>query len=304
MTRLRKAVTSRISMETIWILLTVGPVIALLLAVGFIPMGYATWLSFHSKDAFSPTVDYVGLQNYITLFTNPKFVASLSRSLQYTIVSVIFQTLMGLGIALLFVRPFRGKLFARTVVFLPYLLPTAVVGLIFSWLLSTQYGIVNQILRQSGLIHFPITFFDGMKSAMYAVVGAGSWKFGMFCTIMFIARLQAIPKNLYEAAQISGAGPFQCFRDITLPHLKSTILLIVLLRGIWMFNKFDMIWILTKGGPIRATETLPIFSYRLAFEERSFGLASAASVVILLLLAITAIFYFWYFKPSKEVEIE
>lgn len=304
MTRLRKFAISRISTEKIWILSTIGPVIALLLAIGFIPMGYATWLSFHSKDAYSPTVDYVGFQNYITLFTNPKFLASLGRSLQYTIVSVTFQTLMGLGIALLFVRPFRGKLFARTVVFLPYLLPTAVVGLIFSWLLSTQYGVVNQLFRQVGLIRFPITFFDGLKSAMYAVVGAGSWKFGMFCTIMFIARLQAIPKNLYEAAQISGAGAFRCFLDITLPHLKSTLLLIVLLRGIWMFNKFDMIWILTKGGPIRATETLPIFSYRLAFEERSFGLAAAASVIILLLLAITAIFYFWYFKPSKEVEIE
>jgi len=304
MKRLWKFVISHVSVEKFWILSTIGPVIALLLAIGFIPMGYAIWLSFHSRDAFSPTVDYVGLQNYITLFTNPKFLASLGRSLQYTIVSVIFQTLMGLGIALLFVRPFRGQLFARTVVFLPYLLPTAVVGLIFSWLLSTQYGVVNQLLSQLGLIKFPITFLDGLKSAMYVVVGSGSWKFGMFCTIMFIARLQAIPKSLYEAAQISGAGAFRCFLDVTLPHLKSTLLLIVLLRGIWMFNKFDMIWILTKGGPLRATEILPIFSYRLAFEERSFGLAAAASVVILLILAITATFYFWYFKPGKEVEVE
>lgn len=304
MNRFLQYAKTHLSVEKVWIFSTIGPVIALLLAIGFIPMGYATWLSFHSKDPFSPIVAYVGLENYITLFTNPKFLASLGRSLQYTIVSVIFQTLMGLGIALLFVRPFRGKLFARTVVFLPYLLPTAVVGLIFSWILSTQYGVINQILRQLEIIRFPITFFDGLRTAIYAVVGAGSWKFGMFCTIMFIARLQAIPANLYEAAKISGAGAFRCFMDVTLPHLKSTILLIVLLRGIWMFNKFDMIWILTKGGPLRATETLPIFSYRLAFEERSFGLAAAASVVILLLLAVTAVFYFWYFKPSKEVEIE
>jgi len=290
--------------EKLWILFTVGPVIALLLAIGFIPMGYAIWLSFHSKDPFMPTVNFVGLKNYITLLTNPKFLASLGRSLQYTIVSVAFQTLIGLGIALLFVRPFRGKLFARTVIFLPYLIPTAVVGLIFSWLLSTQYGVANQLLRQLGLIRFPITFFDGLKSAMYSVIGAGSWKFGMFCTLMFIARLQAIPKNLYETAQVSGAGAFQCFRDVTLPHLKSTLLLIVLLRGIWMFNKFDMLWILTKGGPLRVTETLPIYSYRLAFEERSFGLAAAASVVILLILVIFATLYFWYFKPSKEVEVE
>jgi len=304
MKRLWSSAIERISVEKLWILFTVGPVIALLLAIGFIPMGYAIWLSFHSKDPFMPTVDFVGLKNYITLFTNPKFLASLGRSLQYTIVSVVFQTLMGLGIALLFVRPFRGKLFARTVVFLPYLIPTAVVGLMFSWLLSTQYGVVNQLLRQLGLIRFPITFFDGLKSAMYSVIMAGSWKFGMFCTLMFIARLQAIPKNLYETAQISGAGAFQCFRDITLPHLKSTLLLIVLLRGIWMFNKFDMIWILTKGGPLRVTETLAIFSYRIAFEERSFGLAAAASVVILVILVIFATFYFWYFKPSKEVEVE
>jgi len=292
------------SVEKLWILFTVGPVIALLLIIGFIPMGYATWLSFHSKDPFTPTVDFVGLKNYITLFTNPKFLASLWRSFQYTILSVVFQTLIGLGIALLFARPFRGKVFARTVVFLPYLIPTAVVGLIFSWLLSTQYGVVNQLLRQIGLIRFPITFFDGLKSAMYAVIGAGSWKFGMFCTLMFIARLQAIPKSLYETAQISGAGAFRCFLDVTLPHLKSTILLIALLRGILMFNKFDMIWILTKGGPLRVTETLPIFSYRLAFEERSFGLAAAASVVILLILIIFTMFYFWCFKPSKEVEVE
>ena len=163
---------------------------------------------------------------------------------------------------------------------------------------------MNQLLRQLGVIRFPITFFDGLKSAMYSVIGAGSWKFGMFCTLMFIARLQAIPRDLYETAQVSGAGAFQCFRDVTLPHLKSTLLLIVLLRGIWMFNKFDMIWILTKGGPLHATETLSIYSYRLAFEERSFGLAAAASVVILVVLSIFATVYFWYFKPSKEVEVE
>lgn len=302
--RIVKSAVSNVSIEKFWILSTIGPVIALLLAIGFIPMGYATWLSFHSRDAFSPTVTYVGLENYITLFTNPKFLASLARSLQYTVVSMAFQTLMGLGIALLFVRPFRGKLIARTVVFLPYLLPTAVVGLIFSWLLSTQYGVINQLLRQMEIIRFPITFLDNLRAAMYTVVGAGSWKFGMFCTIMFIARLQAIPNELYEAAKISGAGTLRCFLDVTLPHLKSTLLLIILLRGIWMFNKFDMIYILTKGGPLRATETLPIYSYRLAFEERSFGLAAASSVVILLILAITAIFYFYYFKPSKEVEVE
>ncbi len=118
-----------------------------------------------------------------------------------------------------------------------------------------------------------------------------------------LARLQAIPPRLYEAARVCGAGNLRCFWDVTLPNLKTTIVLLALLRGIWMFNKFDIIYLLTRGGPLRATETLPVYAYRIAFEEFNFGIAAAACTVMFLVLVAASVVYFRLFDPTKEVEV-
>jgi multiple sugar transport system permease protein len=205
--------------------------------------------------------------------------------------------------ALLLNRAFRGSNLVRSLFVLPYLLPSIVVALVFQWLLSQEYGVLNQLLLQSGLVRLPVNFFGGLATAMWSVIAVSSWQYGSFAVLLILARLQAINPKLYEAARVSGAGPLRCFRDVTLPNLRTTLVVIGLLRGIWMFNKFDTIWLVTHGGPLRATETLPIYAYRLAFEDFDFGAAAAACTVMFLVLLGGAVVYFRLFDPTREVEV-
>jgi multiple sugar transport system permease protein len=289
--------------KRLWIASTVTPALILLGGVAYLPIFYAIFLGFVKKTAFSPEITWVGLKNYAWLLGEPDMWASMLRSVVFTIGSVLVQVTGGLCLALLLNRPFRGQGVARSLVILPYLLPTIVIALVFKWLLNQDYGVINQVLLQCRLVDMPINFFGGIHTAMYAVIATTGWQYTSFCALMVLARLQAINPKLYEAAQVSGAGTLRCFMDVTLPNLKTTLFLVALLRGIWMFNKFDLIYIITGGGPLRATETLPIYVYRLAFEDFDFGKAAAACTVMFLVLAVGSIAYFKIFDPSKEVEV-
>ena len=287
----------------VWILGTIAPALLLLAVVAYLPIGYAVGLSFFKKTAFSPAMTWIGLRNFAIIGAEPELWASLWRSVVFTVGSVVVQVVWGLGTALLLNRVFAGQTLVRSLFILPYLLPAIVVALLFQWLLSQEYGVVNQVLLDAGLVSRPINFFGGLGTAMWSIVAAASWQYGSFVTLLVLARLQAINPKLYEAARVAGAGPFRCFRDVTLPNLKTTLVLVALLRGIWMFNKFDLIWLLTRGGPLRATETLPVYAYRLAFEEFDFGLAAAACSFMFLVLLAGAIVYFALFDPTREVEV-
>ena len=286
-----------------WVFGSIAPALVLLLAVAYLPIIYAITLGFFHKTAFNPSLNWAGLYNFVWVLGDGDLWASLGRSVVFTVGSVSLQIAWGLFFALLLNRAFRGVGVFRSLVILPYLLPTIVVGLVFKWILNPEYGIVNQVLMDIGLIRLPINFFGGLTSAMYSVIGATVWQYGSFAALMIMARLQAINPKLYEAAKVSGAGPIRCFWDVTLPNLRTTLLLIALLRGIWMFNKFDIIWIITSGGPLQTTETLPIYAYRLAFEDFNFGKAAAVCTVMFLVLAAGSIVYFKVFDPSREVEV-
>ena len=286
-----------------WVFGSIAPALVLLLAVAYLPIIYAITLGFFHKTAFNPSLNWAGLYNFVWVLGDGDLWASLGRSVVFTVGSVSLQIAWGLFFALLLNRAFRGVGVFRSLVILPYLLPTIVVGLVFKWILNPEYGIVNQVLMDIGLIRLPINFFGGLTSAMYSVIGATVWQYGSFAALMIMARLQAINPKLYEAAKVSGAGPIRCFWDVTLPNLRTTLLVIALLRGIWMFNKFDIIWIITSGGPLQTTETLPIYAYRLAFEDFNFGKAAAVCTVMFLVLAVGSIVYFKAFDPSREVEV-
>ena len=289
--------------KILWILGTVAPALLLLIMVSYFPISYAIFLSFVKKSAFSPDMSWVGLKNYIWLLAEPDLWNSLGRSAIFTGGSVFMQITCGLVMALLLNRSFRGQSLARSLVILPYLLPTIVVGLVFKWLLNPDYGAINQVLLQWKLVEMPINFFGGLNISMYSIIATTSWQYTSFVALMILARLQAINPKLYEAAKVSGAGSIRCFFDVTLPNLKTTFFLLALLRGIWMFNKFDLIYIITGGGPLKVTETLPIYAYRLAFEDFDFGKAAAACTIMFLVLAIGSVVYFKLFDPSKEVEV-
>jgi multiple sugar transport system permease protein len=286
-----------------WILGTTAPALVFLLVIAYLPIAYAVALSFFKKTAFNPTMKWVGLANYRYILEEPELWNAFWRSVVFTLGAVALQLVWGLVAALLLNRAFRGLNFVRSLFVLPYLLPSIVVALVFQWLLSQEYGVVNQILMQSGVVARPINFFGGLATAMWAVIGMAGWQYGSFATLLILARLQAINPKLYEAAAVSGAGTLRAFWDVTLPNLRTTLIVIALLRGIWMFNKFDSIWLVTHGGPLKATETLPLYAYRLAFEEFDFGLAAAACSVMFVVLLVGAVVYFKLFDPTKEIEV-
>jgi multiple sugar transport system permease protein len=286
-----------------WIAGTTAPAVLFLALVAYLPILYAVGLSFAKKTAFSPVTTFSGLRNYRLIFEEPDLWNAVWRSVVFTVGAVAVQLVLGLVAALLLNQAFRGQTFVRSIFVLPYLLPTIVVALVFQWLLNQEYGVLNQILMQVGLLARPINFLGGLDTAMWSVIATSGWQYGSFATLLILARLQAINPKLYEAARVSGAGPLRCFWDVTLPQLRTTLVLVALLRGIWMFNKFDTIWLMTHGGPLKATETLPIYAYRLAFEDFDFGMAAAVCSVMFLLLVAGAVVYFKVFDPSREVEV-
>jgi multiple sugar transport system permease protein len=267
-----------------------------------IPVVYGFWLSLHDIGIFTIQGEFIGLQNYRELYTRPAFFDSLWIGLYFTALSVGVQLVIALALALILNRDFFGSSVARTLAIFPYLVPTIAVVLMWKWMLSPVHGVVNIVLQNAGIISESISFFGNPGSAMLAVVIASSWKFTSFALLILLARLQSIDQTMYEQAKVSGASAVQAFRTITLPNLRSAILLIILLRGIWMFNKFDIVWLFTKGGPVNATRTLPIYIFRTTFFERDLGIGSAAAINLFMMLVVVAAVYFWYFKPSQEVE--
>ena len=239
-----------------WVAACIGPALILLIITAYAPIIFAIALSFYFRTAFNPDMLFDGLANFSWLLGQEELWQALWRSTVFTVGSVGLQIALGLGLALLLHRAVAGRTVMRTLVILPYLLPTIVIGLVFRWIMNPQYGVVNQILLDIGLITQPINFFGGLDYAMASVILATGWQYTSFAALLIMARLQSINPRLYEAARTSGAGPWRCFMDVTLPNLRTTLLLIALLRGIWMFNKFDLVWILTQGGPLEATETL------------------------------------------------
>jgi len=264
-----------------------------------VPIAYALGMSLFENP--TGTAAFVGLANYFEVLTGDTFVTALWNSVVYAISSTVLSLLVGLGLALVVNREIQGGNALRTLMIFPYLLPTLVVIFMWRFILDPNVGILNQYLVRWGLLEGPIAFFSETAWAMPAVVVSSVWKYGSFSFFILLARLQAIDPNLYERARVEGASTWQAFRDITVPHLRGAILIILLVRGIWMFNKFDIIYLSTRGGPLNATTTLPIRVYQLAFNDVNFGGATALAGVMFFLLAAVAVVYFRVFEPEKEV---
>lgn len=289
--------------ETISGIATIVPVILLYLVISIIPVGFAIWASLHDIPLLNPEWTWAGLSNYTETFQVPRFWESLWRGVVFMVGSTLLQLVVGLWMALTLNRITRGQRILTAVVFTAYLIPTVVVSLVALFMFDTFYGVFHVIGSEWFSVWGANDYALGQQSlAMPLVILIGSWKFSVFITIFTLAQLRSIPTRFYEAARICGANKWEMFRDVTLPRIQGVILVAVLLRSIFMFNKFDLLWILTQGGPGYATTTLPVLAYREAFEAGNYGLANAMAVVMFVFLAIGAIAYFWAFNPSDEVE--
>ena len=278
--------------------LFVGGVLILGAVVGG-PLLYSIKLSFYAAESFIAPPRWVGLDNYLTALKNPSFWAALMNGLVISIFAIISQVVLGVSIALVLNRQFVGQTIVRALSIVPYFLPTVVACLIAQWMLDPNYGLIKSVLASFGSSMFD--WGANSATAKGTVVLVSVWIWTPFVVTCVLAGLQTIPAQLYEAARVDGAGALKQFWHITLPGLRSVLIVVILLRGIWMFNKSDMIWLLTKGGPLNQTETLPILAYRRAFLEFDLGGGAAVATISFLLLASIILIYLRFF-PIDEAK--
>ena len=209
----------------------------------------------------------------------------------WTAGTLFLQIVAGVGMALLLHQNIWFRSLARSLVLFPYFVSTVVAVLVWRWLFNDLYGALNHGFLQMGLIDMPVDWLGSMPNAMIGVILVGAWKYFPFVVIAVLARLQTIPEQLYEAARIDGAGPVARFWDVTLPQLRSVLTVIILLRAIWDFKEFDLLYLLTGGGPVTSTQTLSLLVYQEAFALNRMGQAAAYSVGMMLVMLVFMIVY-------------
>ncbi len=259
------------------------PAVALLIVVVAYPLVSGILLSFQDADFVGSSLVVKGFtfDNFARAIGAPDFVPSLARSLAYVAIVTLGSFAIGLFTAILLNETFRGRAIARMAIALPWAIPLVVATNIWWWLLDPSYGLVNSALAGAGLLRQPIQWTSEPFAAFIAICLVTIWKGYPFFTIMLLAGLQAIPRDLYDASSVDGAGVYRRFRHITLPALGSVASIAVLLNALWVFKEFTVIWVLTGGGPVNATETLAIATYRAAFQDFHFAFAAALGVVTL-----------------------
>jgi multiple sugar transport system permease protein len=287
--------------ERLFALMMLGPAILLLIALNIYPFLTAVYSSFFSIHTITRETAWVGLGNYLSIVKESLFWDSLRRSLVWTVPGVAIQLVLGIAASLLLHQELRGRWLARGIVLFPYLVPAIVASLVWRFMFSPLTGVVNYLLVDVlGLLSEPIAWLADVKMAMIAVIIVGIWKYVPFMIILFLARLQTTPLELYDAAKIDGASAWQEFRYITLPWLWPTIIVALLLRTLWMFNHFDMVYLMAFGGPLYATTTLPVLIRTTAFDLNQMGKAAAISMLMVVILIATSFFYLRYYQQAEE----
>lgn len=270
--------------------LYIAPAFLVLIVILIYPLGYSFWLTFHQwtlRD-FRSGVPWVGLDNYITLFSNPDFINSLRVTFTFVITAVGIEFALGMCLALLLNRNLKGRGIIRSMILLPMMCTNVVIGLTWRLLFNYQFGLINFYITQLHLQ--PVQWLSLPNLGMVSIIIVDVWNTTSFVALMLLAGLQSLPDEPFEAARIDGASALQCFWYITLPLLRQTILVALLWRVIDTFRIFDVVWLLTAGGPAHATETVSIYVYNYGFKSFNLGYASAASyIMIFIMLGIAAI---------------
>ncbi len=265
---------------------------ALILFAGFVlvPIVIAAYYSFYNWSGYGPLNDPIGFRNYSYAFRDPAFIHAIEHTLILTAASVVIQGPLSIGIALLLNRKFVGRAFLRTVVFAPYVLPPAVTGVMWSLILAPD-GFADQVLRSVGLGGLVQLWLANIHIVLITVFGVLTWQYLGFGIVLLLAGLQGIPKELTEAAAIDGASPGQVTRRITLPLLGPTIRVWGFITVIGSLQIFDIVWILTEGGPANASGTISTYMYLQGVQSTDFGFAAAIAVILFAFCFVFALLY-------------
>ncbi len=264
-----------------------APSLILIGAVMLVPLVIGISYAFRDIQLLNPfSGGFIGIEHFRALSQDAAFYGALRNTLWWTGASVVLQFVFGLILALLLDKPFRGRGLAQALVFLPWAVPSFLAGLNWAWLFNPVIGPIPHWLFALGLMNEPGNILSDPQLAMWGPIIANVWWGIPFFAITLLAALQAIPRDLYEAASIDGAGWFQRFRSITLPFLAPTIAITVLLRTVWISNFADLIVVMTGGGPADRTQIVASYIFTQAFRRLDFGYASAIALVLLVLLLV------------------
>ena len=267
----------------------IAPAFVLLLLVIAIPILRVFWLSFlHADLVGHQRFAFAGFAQYERLWNDERWLRALGNTVMFTCSSVAIELLLGLAFALLLHRAFRGRGLVRTLVTLPWVLPTAIMALAWAWIANDSFGVANDLLHKLGLLRAPVAWLGQPATAMATIILADAWKTTPFVTLVLLAGLQGIPDSVIEAARLDGLTAWNRLTRVTLPLLLPSILVAGLFRLIQAYGAFDLIYVMTGGGPGGATETVSLYAYRNYFRYLDFGYGSALAVQAVLLVALTA----------------
>lgn len=278
------------------------PSFLLVFLIIILPILYALYISFHKWNWKRPREigQFIGLGNYIEAITNKFFIGSLQTTVIFVFSTVILTFIIALGIALLLNIDFKGRGIVRSILLIPWAIPAVSNAVLWQWAFDAQYGWLNGILSDLNLISKPIQWLNTGDLALACVIFASVWKSVPFTAIVILAALQTVPTALIEAAKIDGAGRWAVFRNVILPWISTSILVVNILNTVWTFQTFALVYNLTQGGPGTATQVLPYFIWVEAFRWLDAGLGSATSFVLMaIIFALTAIYFKLFYRGGK-----
>ncbi|OGP58625.1 MAG: hypothetical protein A2V65_09430 [Deltaproteobacteria bacterium RBG_13_49_15] len=278
-----------------------APALIIILLIGVFPLFYNLFLSMHFWNLTRPELGmrFIWFKNYTSLFTSSLFWEAFLRTFVFTIVAVGLEMCLGFGLALLFNRDFKGKSIVFPIILIPMITTPIVVGLIWRYMFNGEFGFVSWILQVVGTdVH---AVLSNPATALPAVIFVDVWHWTPFVFLLSLARLGALPRSPYEAAEIDGASTWQIFKWVTFPMMKSVLLVALLLRTMDAFKIFDEIFIMTQGGPGDATEVLSLEIYRQTFRYFNMGKGSALAIVMLIVIIIISRIYLKIFQKEEAV---
>lgn len=278
------------------------PAFIAVFALILLPILRAFWMSLHTIDLKRPDLGqpFVGLANYINIFQDSYFWASVGRTLYFMVASIAIEVVIGIAIALLLDRQFKGRGLLRAIVLIPWALPITIDAIMWKWILNPTYGSLNSLLWQFGLIQSYQAWLSNAFSALNMVILADVWKVTPLVILLTLAALQTIPRHLYEAAVVDGASRWYSFWHITLPLLRPTLAIVLVIRSMDAFKVFDIIYIMTSGGPSDGTKVIAYYTYLEAFSFLRFGRGAALAYLMTVFIAIFAFIYIRLINRETE----
>ncbi|WP_433675365.1 carbohydrate ABC transporter permease [Microbacterium gorillae] len=279
--------------------LLAAPGLALLLAVVVYPLVTALVTAFFKQSLVLPGREFVGLQNIVDILTGD-FARLLGQTLVFTLGTTIFPFIIGMALALALNTRIPGGKTLRGLMLLPWLIPGVVVSFLWMWIFNANYGVMNALLQALGVISEPQAWLAQPTTAMIAVIVAKTWQSFPWMMVMLLAGLQTVPKELHEAAEIDGAGTIRRFFSITVPQIRGIIGLVLLLEFIWNFQHFDIIYVLTGGGPAGSTQTFATAVYDTAFHGFDLGHAGALGLLWMILLMGLVVVYVRFSEKGEK----